>query len=62
MFNFNLILSMAYAIVLIIKITFYCFAIWGLLHYHWLDAIALVLIGEFLGYTGKVTIALFEID
>jgi hypothetical protein len=51
---FDFMLSAVSVILVAIKIILYCFAIWGLVHYQWLDAIAFLLIGELLGWVGKV--------
>jgi hypothetical protein len=40
-------------VLILIKIALFCLAIWRLIHWQWLDAIAFVLIGEFLGWIAK---------
>ncbi|MEH1808441.1 hypothetical protein [Nostoc sp.] len=47
-------------VLILIKISLFCFAIWQLIHYSWLDAIALVLIGEFLGWIAQYVLREWE--
>ncbi|MFB2768577.1 hypothetical protein ACE1AT_04700 [Pelatocladus sp. BLCC-F211] len=47
-------------VVILIKIALFCFAIWRLIHWQWLDAITLVLIGEFLGWLSQYVLSEWE--
>ncbi|MBW4677662.1 MAG: hypothetical protein KME52_27785 [Desmonostoc geniculatum HA4340-LM1] len=46
--EFLILVVIVTAISLVIKIALYCFAIWELAHFSWMNAIASVLIAEFL--------------
>lgn len=46
--------------VILIKAILFCFAIWKLIHYSWLDAIALILIAEFLSWIAQYLVEEWE--
>lgn len=52
--NFLKAIALTAVVLVSIKIVFFCWAIWELIHLHWANGIALVFIGEFIGWVGKV--------